>query len=242
MQENKTFRRLNPRLDPNFKAIFTQDTPDSRLALKSFLSAMTGGNVSDVTVKENQKASQYEGQRGILYDINCVFADGTKAQVEMQGYDKGLAYGRRSEYYASRLVSSVADVGDDWENLPKAYQISVLNLKYDEGNNDPLHHYVLADVKDGAQLEGIINVIFLELPKLPEIKEDTDIESLPSAIKWGKFIQEADNPEKQGLIDRLTKSEGGIMSADAMLRSLSDDSWRWIEQGRIEGAERDRTS
>ena len=32
------------------------------------------------------------------------------------------------------------------------------------------------------------------------------------------------------------------MSADAMLRSLSDDSWRWIEQGRIEGAERDRTS
>lgn len=32
------------------------------------------------------------------------------------------------------------------------------------------------------------------------------------------------------------------MSADAMLRSLSDDSWRWIEQGRIEGAERDRIS
>ena len=27
-----------------------------------------------------------------------------------------------------------------------------------------------------------------------------------------------------------------------MLRSLSDDSWRWIEQGRIEGAERDRIS
>ena len=30
------------------------------------------------------------------------------------------------------------------------------------------------------------------------------------------------------------------MSADAMLRSLSDDRWRWIEQGRIEEEERDR--
>ncbi len=32
------------------------------------------------------------------------------------------------------------------------------------------------------------------------------------------------------------------MGADAMLRALSDDRWRWIEQGRIEGEERDRIS
>ena len=32
------------------------------------------------------------------------------------------------------------------------------------------------------------------------------------------------------------------MSADAMLRSLNNTDWRWIEQGRIEGEERDRIS
>lgn len=240
MQNPNEFRRLNPRLDFNFKGIFTQDRPESRLALKSFLSAMIGEEVTEVTVKENEDAIQYEGQRGIRYDINCVFADGTKAQIEMQGYDQKTDYGRRAEYYVSRLVSSVADVGDDWKDLPRAYQISVLNFKYDSGNESFLHRYVLADMTDRATLEGVINVIFLELPKLPPLDDNTDIESLPSAVKWGKFIQEADNPDKQDLIDRLSKSEEGIMSADAMLRTLNNTDWRWLEQGKIMGDECDR--
>ena len=240
MQTQNEFMRLNPRLDFNFKAIFTQDRPESRLALKSFLSAMIGEEVTEVTVKENEPAGQYEDQRGVRYDINCVFADGTRAQIEMQGYDQKTDYGRRAEYYVSRLVSSVAMAGKDWGDLPRAYQISVLNFKYDSGNESFLHHYVLADMTDGATLEGIINVIFLELPKLPPINGSTDIKSLPSAVKWGTFIKEADNPDKQDLIDRLSKSEVGIMSADAMLRSLNDTDWRWIEQGKIFGDECDR--
>ena len=240
MQNPNEFRRLNPRLDFNFKAIFTQDRPESRIALKSFLSAMIGEEVTEVTVKENEPAGQYEDQRGIRYDINCVFADGTRAQIEMQGYDQGTDYGRRAEYYVSRLVSSVAMTGKAWGDLPRAYQISVLNFEYDSGNESFLHHYVMIDRTDGATLEGVINVIFLELPKLPPVDDDTDIESLPSAVKWGKFIQEADNPDKQDLIDRLSKSEEGIMSADAMLRSLNDTDWRWIEQGKIMGDECDR--
>ena len=73
MQNNQNpneFRRLNPRLDFNFKGIFTQDRPESRIALKSFLSAMIGEEVTEVTVKENEPAGQYEEQRGIRYDIN----------------------------------------------------------------------------------------------------------------------------------------------------------------------------
>ncbi len=79
MHENDPFRRLNPRLDANFKAIFTQDRPESRLALRSFLSAMIGEEVTEVSVKENEEACQYGGQRGIRYDINCAFADGSMA-------------------------------------------------------------------------------------------------------------------------------------------------------------------
>ena len=40
----KSFHILNPRLDPNFKAIFTQNTKASKIALKSFLSAAIGLN------------------------------------------------------------------------------------------------------------------------------------------------------------------------------------------------------
>ena len=87
------------------------------------------------------------------------------------------------------------------------------------------------DGSNGATLAGILNVIFLELPKLPPVDERTDIESLPSAVKWGTFIKEADNPEKQDLIDRLTRSEKGIMGAQAVLRKMDEDGWRFFEEG-----------
>lgn len=233
------FRILNPRLDTNFKAIFTQNTKDSKIALKSFLSAAIGQEVRDVTVIENENPKEFDFQHGLRYDINCVFKDGTSAQIEMQGQEDEYDYGKRAEYYLSRLVSSAINIGDDWEKLPKAYQISVLNFKYDKSTDEAVHHYIMCDKKDDAKLSGTLNVIFLELPKIPEISDFKNIENLPSIIKWCKFLQEADNPQKQDLINELTKSEVGIMSAETTLKGISMDRWRWIIQGQIEGRERD---
>ncbi len=230
MKENKQFRMLNPRLDGTFKAIFTQDTDDSRNALRSFLSAMIGRTVTKVSVRENEPAENFEDQKCIRYDINCMFDDGTRAQVEMQGFDREYDYGKRAEYYVSRLVSSVAVKGDDWDSLPKAYQITVMNFIYDETNEEPLHRFTLTDTKDGARLSNTINVIFLELPKLPPVDDNTDIKNLPSVIKWGKFIQEADNPDMQDLIGELIKSDGGIMCAEKTLDKISEDDWRWFDE------------
>ena len=200
---------------------------------------MLNPRLDSSTVKQNEPANQFDGEKGIRYDINCVLADGTTAQVEMQGYDKKCEYAKRAEYYAARLASSAPHVGDDWNELPRSYQISVLNFTYDKGNSTPLHHYTMADISDGSRLAGILNVIFLELTKLPKIEDAADISALPAAIKWGTFLKEADNPVRQDLIDSITESEEGIMNAEVVLAALSDDRWRWIEQGRIDGDRRD---
>ena len=238
--KSKEFRVLNPRLDVNFKAIFTQNTRDSRDALKSFLTAAIGRKIKRVSVIENENPKQFDLQRGISYDINCVFEDETCAQIEMQGFEKAYDYGKRAEYYVSRLVSSAVETGDDWNVVPEAYQISVLNFCYDKSNDKPFHHYIMADEKDGAKLAGILNVIFMELPKIPEINNLSELKNLPSLVKWCKFLQEADNPDKEDLINALSKSEEGIMKAESTLKGISMDRWRWIIQGQIEGIERDR--
>ena len=242
MENRKPFRMLNPRLDANFKAIFTQDSEDSRKALKSFLSAAIGRKVESVTVVKNDEPRHYELQRGVSYDINCTFDDGEKAQIEMQSRDEGYEYGKRAEYYAARLVSSVVDVGDDWGEVPQVYQISVLNFRFDRTNKNPVHHYILCDKTDGAQLSERINVIFMELPKLPEINNCEEARNLPSILKWCKFLKEADNPKKQDLISELVKEEDGIMAAEKTLSKINMDEWRWIIQGHIEGRKRDYTS
>jgi len=232
---------LNPRYDANFKAIFTQNTKESRIALKSFLSAAIGRKVKEVFVTENEEPKTFDLQRGVSYDINCVFDDDSSAQVEMQGFDRQYNYGKRAEYYASRLVSATLEVGDDWDKVAQAYQISVLNFKYDMGNENPIHHYTMLDPTDGARLSGRLNVIFLELPKLPEFDENTDIDSLPSIIKWCKFLQKVDDTDarQQSIISKIARSEEGIMEAEATLNKISQDRWRWIIQGQIEGRERD---
>ena len=238
----KSFHILNPRLDPNFKAIFTQNTQASKIALKSFLSAAIGRDVKEVTVVQNEDARFYKFQRAVDYDINCEFADGTKAQVEMQGFDQQYDYGKRAEYYAARLVSSVMEVGDDWNSVAQAYQISVLDFVFDRGNTNPIHHYQMADLGDGARLSGRLNVIFMELPKLPKVVSSDDVKNLPSLLKWCKFLKEADNPGSQDLIRAIVESEDGIMKASDTLKNISDDGWRWVIQGQIEGKKRDYTS
>lgn len=238
----KEFRILNPRLDPNFKALFTQPTEESRIALKSFLTAAIGRKIKKVRVIENENPKQFDLQRGISYDINCMFEDDTCAQIEMQGFDTAYDYGKRAEYYVSRLVSSAVEVGVEWDSVPSAYQISVLNFVYDKKNDNPIHHYAMIDKNDGAQLPGILNVIFMELPKIPEIHNADDVKNLPSPVKWCKFLQVADNPEKQDLITALSQCEEGIMKAESTLKGISLDRWRWIIQGQIEGIERDRIS
>ena len=235
----KNFKVLNPRLDPNFKGIFTQKTKESNNALKSFLTAAIGRKVERVTVAENEEPKNYFNQRGLSYDINCFFDDGTKAQIEMQGYDWDYDYGKRAEYYASRLISTALEIGEDWDKVPQAYQISVLNFRHDKSNENPIHHYTMIDPTDNAKLTDRLNVIFIELPKIPEIDENCDIKNLPSIVKWCKFLIEADNPEKRDLIARIAESEEGIMSAETTLDSISKDAWRWIIQGQIEGRERD---
>ena len=237
--DNENFHILNPRLDPNFKAIFTQPTPESRCALKSFLTAAIGRKVVDVTVVENEEPKLFDTERGIRYDINCEFDDGTLAQIEIQGEDKNHAFGKRVEYYVSRLTSSLASVGEEWDKLPQAYQISVLDFYFDSTNDTPIHHYTMVDTSDGSKLPGILNVIFMELPKAVKFGKDEDIKTLPSAVKWCKFLKEADAPEKQDLINELARSEEGIMEAAKTLSKISQDRWRWIMQGRIEGEKRD---
>ncbi len=44
------------------------------------------------------------------------------------------------------------------------------------------------------------------------------------------------------MIREIVRSEDGIMNAKDTLENISDDGWRWVIQGQIEGKKRDYTS
>ena len=109
-----------------------------------------------------------------------------------------------------------------------------MDFKLDETHGNFFHHYTMTDPNDGARLADTLNIILLELPKLPPVKDKAGVENLPSIAKWCKFLKEADNPAEKDLIDMLTASEEGIMDAETTLGNISMDRWRWLVQTQIE--------
>nr|MCR4821811.1 Rpn family recombination-promoting nuclease/putative transposase [Treponema sp.] len=93
---------LNPRCDPTFKAIFTQGTKESNLALKSFLTALLGKEIESFTLQPNEEAVDSPQDMQMSFDVNVVFNDGEKADIEMQGRQYDYDYGSRSEIQAAR--------------------------------------------------------------------------------------------------------------------------------------------
>lgn len=248
MPENRKINEnevLNPRIDSTFKALFTQETPESHKALHSFLEAAIGRKISEVHLTANDAPQQYGDERDIDYDINCIFADGEVAEIEMQGFSQNYDYSKRAEYQAARLVTTYLQKGMDWDDVHKVYQISVMNFNFKSKNGndkhtDAVNRYCMRN-EEGDRLAEILNVIFIELTRLEDYNKE-EVKNLPGIYKWALFLKDADNPDKKELVEELTATEEGIMEAKQTLESISRNMELWHHQWRLETVERDKRS
>ena len=230
---------LNPRFDSTFKAIFTQNTPESKTALRSFLEAATERKITKVTLLPNEAPSDYSDERGLRYDILCDFDDGECANIEMQSFNQEYDYGKRAEYHVARIMGTKYLRGTLWQKVAKAYQISVLDFKYDTTSDEAVSRYAMR-TKDGRELTNLLNIVFLELPKLAG--KEANLSANSALENWGIFLKEADNPNKIATIKDLAKKEEGIMAAEFVLTYMSGDRLRWARQFQEEMADIDRRS
>ena len=243
---------LNPRVDSTFKALFTQPNDDSRGALQSFLEAATERKIASWELRPNEAPVGFSGQRGVSYDIACEFANGLSADIEMQAFDQLYDYGKRAEYQVARLETTYLKKGDNWEQAPTVYQITVLDFNYvpkDDGRKTPatdiaatptpVSRYAMR-TKDGRELANALNIIFIELPKA--LMLESQLETNSPLENWAIFLKDADNPQKQDVIDRLAQKEAGLMQAQKSLSNISANRDLWIAQYRQEVRDRDRRS
>ncbi|MBQ3670287.1 MAG: Rpn family recombination-promoting nuclease/putative transposase [Treponema sp.] len=216
---------LTPCCDPIFKALFTHDSPESIYALQSFLSALLKKPVSEVVLQPNELSIESSTDKQSQFDLTCK-CDEEFVNIEMQCQNYYLSFGKRAEYYASHLLNHYVQSGTDWPNVPKVFQISVLNFVYDtETENISLYQM---RTEQNRVLDQSLNVIFMELPKIKMLPDDA--EKLTSAERWGKFFLYADNPEKQQFISELCHAEEGIMQAEKTLSQISQDELNWQRQ------------
>jgi len=237
---------LNPRIDSTFKAIFTQPTDESRIALHDFLEAAIGEDIADVSFEPNDAVQDFAGQRDVDYDINVHFSTGEAAEIEMQAWQQKYDFGKRAEYQAARLLGAYLNKGESWGSVKKVYQISILDYNYkqesdaDKENDSVLTRYTMKGER-GERLADRLNVIFIELTKLGSAKKysKSEIAKLTKAEKWALFFKKADNSSSSVIVNEIAKTEVGIMNAQKVLSSISSDRALLLAQYHAEVRERD---
>ena len=230
---------LNPRLDVNFKALFTQGTKESDAALQSFISAAVGRKIKSLKLDPNEPAADTPSQLQMSFDVAVTFDDGEKASIEMQGRDREYNYASRSEIQAARLLNNNAKKGGEWQ-VNKVYQISVLNFHFTKGDKSEMSWYTMKDDK-GNGLADKLNVIFIDLLTIKRLV-GTPVERLTPLQKWGLFFSYADDESKTEYVCQIAKSEEGIMEADRIAQRMSEEDANWFRQNSIDIARRDRNA
>lgn len=230
---------LNPRLDWNFKAMFTQETEGSQIALKSFLSSVLGRTIKEAVITANEPAVDAPSQMQMSFDVAVKFDDGEKASIEMQGQARKYDYAVRSEIQAARLLNNNAKKGCDWE-AERVYQISVLNFHFKKGDKSEMSWYTMKD-RDGNGLADRLNVIYIDLLTIKKLF-GTPVEQLTPLQKWGLYLSYVDDESKVDYVDKIADSEGGIMEAKAVIERMSEEESNWFRQNSIDIARRDYNS
>jgi predicted transposase/invertase (TIGR01784 family) len=217
-------RILDIRYDPVFKAVFTRDTSNSRLALSDLISALIGRVVSVETIVANEPASGFLGQKKIRYDIACISKNSEPVNVEMSFHpiDDEL---NRLEYFASRLFvgQDIQGIDKAYSDLKETYQISILAQKSFFPNKNLTHTFQFYDPHAHVSLDGKMRIITLELEKSAAFI-DKPAEEMSNAELWAAYFQYLTNEAKREKIKKIIDREEGIaMATDALYQVTADE-------------------
>ena len=241
MQNKQTLRPsptaiLNPRIDSTFKAIFTQETEGSYIALQSFLSSILRRKIKQVNLTSNEPPVDMPIQMQMSFDVSVIFENGEKASIEMQGRNQDYNYETRSEIQVARLLNNNAKKGTNWKS-EKVYQISVLNFHLPKHDKQEMTWYNMRD-EQGYILSGHLNVIYIDLLEMKKLI-GRPVDQLSVLQKWGLYLSYADDESKSEYIKQITNSEKGIMEADLIIGKMSEDDANWFRQNSYDIARRD---
>ena len=231
---------LSPLYDSTFKTIFTQETEESNLALKSLISAVLERQILTVKIKNNEPVKETRKQKSMTFDVSVEFNDGELADIELQSHKEEYDYGMRAEIQAARLLTNNAKRKTKWES-EKVYQISILNFQYKNDDNKEMRWYNMTD-SFGGKLNDRLNIIFIDLVTIRKLCRKIPEKELSPLEKWGLFFSYVDHENKQDLIKFITRDDEGIMAADKIVKEMSKADNNWYIQNSIWVAKRDENT
>jgi predicted transposase/invertase (TIGR01784 family) len=216
--------------DGVFKAVFTKDSPQSRAAITSLLSAFIEKDLTVVTITANEVPIDDLRQRQIRYDISVIFNDGERANIEVTVNPKP-AENIRMEYYVSRLFLSQNIRGKDrsFEDLKAAYHLSIIAGHDIFKDKAWAHRFEYYDPVRNITLGGRTAILAVELMKLDEVVKKPP-EDMSRQERWAVYFGYYQDSRKQGLLQEIEALEEGIKMAETVVQGFTKEELEYMRE------------
>ena len=222
-----SFGILSPKVDFVFKKIFGNEKHPNILI--SFLNAVIKPTdlIKSVQIKNTDIEKEHIEDKYSRLDIKAVTNNGEHINIEIQVKNEYNMI-KRSLYYWSKMYEGQLTKGQDYDTLSRTICINILDFKYLK--NDNFHNcYRLKEKNTNEELTDVMELHFIEIPKLRKLENTEDISDMLEA--WITFIE---SPTSE-LIDKLEMSSDEIKEAkEELLRLSGNDKERERYEKRFE--------
>jgi len=240
---------LDPKVDFVFKNIFGSEKNPQILI--SFLNATLKPikKITKVEIKGTDIGKQFIEDKYSRLDIKATTSNNEIINIEIQLKNEHNMI-KRSMYYLSKMYEEQLGEGEDYDKLTRTVCINILNFKYLKTEN--FHTgYRLKEITTNEELTDIIEIHFIEVPKLRSDSDEKDM-----LVAWTEFLKDPESDKVRSLEMnvneiRSAKDELIRMSNDSKQREIYDMRSKILkdkvsalnkakEEGREEGIEEGR--
>jgi len=210
---------LSPKSDLIFKLLFGDERSSEILTafLKSVL-RLPEDDYDEVIIVNPFLLQEYDGDKLGILDVKVKTRTKKVIDIEIQLRIKPH-FVERVVFYQSKMITEQVGAGKDFSKIQRVINIIITDeilIKDYEGGEGKYHHRIsLCDVDTGYQFSNIKEINILELKKLPQTDDGTNLWA------WMKFL----NAESKEEMDMLVadRPQMKIGKAVARLEELSQD-------------------
>jgi hypothetical protein len=213
-------------LDALFKALMTQETPHSRGARDSFLSAIVEEPIKVLSATAEKAHIYGIHKRRIRFELNVSRENGEMAHVDIT---KDL-----TPYKEFRREPSPAQLRKEEElawndalrwDCKKTWFVSLLPHRKLFPDEEMIHRFAYYDKNNKILLSGIVEMITVELEKVEKAGERSAAEMSPQE-RWAYFLHYGGDKSKRCLINEILAADEGIAMAGQMVQGFMKHKWK----------------
>ncbi|MCL2187779.1 MAG: Rpn family recombination-promoting nuclease/putative transposase [Defluviitaleaceae bacterium] len=199
--------------------------------LKSIL-RLPDDDYDRIDIADPHLLREFDGDKLAIIDVKLYTKTRKVIHIEIQLQVMPEQLQKRVILYDAKLIAEQVGSGDDYDNIKKVISIIITDENLIPGNERYHHRFTLYDPEAGVEFSDILEINTLELRKLPEIDDGTDL------YDWAKFIA-AETEEELAMV---AEKNPVVSKAVVKLRELSADERARDLFERREKARRDQAA